>query len=190
MRARDELQFIRQWIRRPAEVGALIPSGRALATAMAGEVDVESGGTIVELGPGTGCVTRALLEAGLPPANLIAIERNDSFFSLLHQRFPDIRIVRGEAQTLASLLQEAGAGPVAAVVSSLPLLSMPENVRQQVLNAIFDVLVADGILVQYTYGFVQPVPGELRAALNISGERTNRVLANLPPATVWRYQRA
>ena len=187
---RDELHFLRQWMRRPGEIGALVPSGRALTSAIAGEIDVSSPGTVVELGPGTGCVTRALLDVGLPAARLLAIERNEFFCMLLRERFPDVRVICGEAQALGSLLKPAGAEPVATIVSSLPLLSLPGEVRRQILAAIFDVLADDGVLIQYTYGLAQPVPADLRAALNVAGRRTVRVLANIPPAAIWRYRRA
>lgn len=190
MGERDELRFLRQWIRRPGEIGALLPSGRALTGAIAEEIDVSAPGTVVELGPGTGRVTRALLAAGLPAERLIAVERNEAFCTLLRERFPDVRIVCGEAQSLQSLLQQSGAGPVGAVVSSLPLLSMPDRVRRQILAEIFATLAGDGVLIQYTYGLAPPVPADLRTALGVVGRRTARILANIPPAAIWRYRRA
>jgi phosphatidylethanolamine/phosphatidyl-N-methylethanolamine N-methyltransferase len=187
---RDELRFFLHWLRRPGQVGALMPSGPVLAAALAAEVDTEAPGTVVELGPGTGCVTRALLEAGVEPGQLVAIERNASFCKLFRERFSEVRIVSGEAQALEQLLQQAGVGPVKAVVSSLPLLSMTSAYRRAVLYQIAAVLGAEGVLVQYTYGPAAPVPPELGAELGVIGERTKWVLANLPPAAVWRYRRS
>jgi phosphatidylethanolamine/phosphatidyl-N-methylethanolamine N-methyltransferase len=190
MGERDEFRFLRQWLRHPGEIGALLPSGRALTNAIAAQIDVDATGLVVELGAGTGRVTRALLGAGLPPERLIAVERNEDFCTLLRQRFPDVRIVCGEAQSLQSLLQQAGAGPVCAVVSSLPLLTMPETVRRTILAEIFGILAIDGVLIQYTYGLAPPVPADLRTTLDVVGRRTARILANIPPAVVWRYRHA
>ena len=189
LRDRDELRFFLHWLRRPGRVGAVVPSGPALAAALAAEIDTEAPGAVVELGPGTGRVTRALLEAGVAPGQLVAVERNASFCKLLRERFPGVRIVSGEARALEPLLQQAGVGTRKAVASSLPLLSMTSRDRRAVLSQIATVLGAEGVLVQYTYGPAAPVPPELGAELGLIGERTNWVLANLPPAAIWRYRR-
>ncbi len=190
LRDRDEFRFFLHWLRRPGRVGAVVPSGPALAAALAAEIDTKAPGAVVELGPGTGRVTGALLEAGVAPCRLVAIERNASFCKLLRERFPGVRIVSGEARALEPLLQQAGVGPLKAVASSLPLLSMTSRDRRAVLSQIAAVLGAEGVLVQYTYGPTAPVPPELGAELGLIGERTNWVLANLPPAAVWRYRRS
>ena len=190
LRNLDELRFFFHWLRRPGQVGAVVPSGPALAAALAAETDTEAPGAVVELGPGTGRITGALLEAGVAPGQLVAVERNASFCKLLRERFPGVRTVSGEAVALESLLQQAGAGPVKAVVSSLPLLSMTSEERRAVLSQIVAVLNSEGVLVQYTYGPAAPVPPELGAELGLIGERINWVLANLPPAAVWRYRRS
>ena len=104
----DALRFFFRWLRKPSQVGAVAPSSAALATALAAEVDVEAPGTVVELGPGTGRVTRALLEAGVDPEKLIAIERDAAFCRLLRERFPAIRIVSGDARRLEMPLRRAG----------------------------------------------------------------------------------
>jgi phosphatidylethanolamine/phosphatidyl-N-methylethanolamine N-methyltransferase len=189
LRDRDELRFFFHWLRRPGPIGAVLPSGPALAAALAAETDTKAPGAVVELGPGSGPVTGALLEAGVAPGQLVAIERNSSFCKLLGERFPGVRVITGEARALEPLLQQAGVGPIKAVVSSLPLLSMTSPDRRAVLSQIAAVLGAEGVLVQYTYGPAAPVPSELAAEMGLIGERTNWVLANLPPAAIWRYRR-
>ncbi len=189
LRKHDGLQFFLHWLRRPGRVGALVPSGPALAAALAAEIDIEAPGAVVELGAGTGRVTKALLQAGVAPDQLVVIERNPSFCKLLRERFPGTRIIAGEAQTLQTLLQRAGVGPVKAVASSLPLLSMTSRDRRAVLSEAAAVLGPDGVLVQYTYAPGAPVPAELGIELGMLGERTHWILANLPPAAVWRYRR-
>ncbi len=190
LRHNDELQFFLHWLRRPGRLGAVVPSSPALAAALAAEIDAEEPGTVVELGPGTGRVTEALIAARVAPDQLIAIERNASFCKPLRQRFPGVRIVWGDARAMDSLLRRNGAVSVKAVVSSLPLLTMTVQDRRAVLSQIAAILGTEGMLVQYTYGPAAPVPPELGVELGLIGERTNWVFANLPPAAVWRYRRS
>ncbi len=187
---RDEVRFFLRWLRRPARLGAVVPSGSALAAALAAEIDTEAPGAVVELGSGTGRVTAALLEAGVAPDALVAIEREASFCAVLAARFPGARVVRGDARALERVLEQNQIGAVKAVVSSLPLLNLSERERRAVLSQAVAALEPGGVLVQYTYGPTEPVSADLRAELGLIGERTHWVLANLPPAAVWRYRRA
>ena len=190
LRDRDEVRFFLQWLRRPGRLGAVVPSSPALAAALAAEIDTRAPGAVIELGPGTGRVTEALLAAGVAPEALVAIEREASFCALLAARLPEIRVVRGDARAFEFLLKQAGVGQVKAVVSSLPLLNISGADRRRVLTQAVAALGPDGVLVQYTYGPAAPVPSELRAQVGLQGERAGWVLANLPPAAVWRYRRA
>ncbi len=189
LRSSDEVQFFLQWLRRPGRLGAVVPSSPALAAALAAEIDTRAPGAVVELGPGTGRVTEALLAAGVAPETLVAVEREALFCALLAERFPEVRVVRGDARSLEFLLKQAGVGPVKAIVSSLPLLNISNADRRRVLTQAVAALGPDGVLVQYTYGPAAPVPSELRAQVGLQGERAGWVLANLPPAAVWRYRR-
>ena len=185
--AGDELRFLRRWVCHPLRSGAIMPSGRKLAAAMAEAVDVEAPGVVVELGPGTGPITQALLEAGVPQNDLILIERDPHHHQLLSLRFGETRVWCADAGTLPSLLKRAGVDKVKAVVSSLPLLSMTEKTRCRIIKATFDVLGDEGQFVQFTYGLNNPVPRRMRHELGITGERYQWVPWNVPPATVWNY---
>ncbi len=187
---RDEVRFFLRWLRRPARLGAVVPSGPALAAALAAEIDTEAPGAVVELGSGTGRVTAALLEAGVAPAALVAIEREASFCALLAARFPGARVVRGDARALGRVLERNGIGAVKAVVSSLPLLNLSKRERRAVLSQAAAALEPGGVLVQYTYGPAEPVPSGLRVELGLIGKRTHWVLVNLPPAAIWHYRRS
>ena len=187
---RDEVRFFLRWLRRPARLGAVVPSGPALAAALAAEIDTRAPGAVVELGSGTGRVTAALVDVGVAPETLVAIECEASFCALLAARFPGVRVVQGDARALKRLLTHNEVGPVKAVVSSLPLLNLSERERRAVLTQVAAVLTPGGVLVQYTYGPAEPVPSGLRAELGLTGERSHWVLVNLPPAAVWRYRRA
>ena len=186
---RDELRFLRQWLRHPGRIGSVVPSGAALTSALAAAVPHDANGWVVELGAGTGSVTRALLAAGIAPQRLVALDSNAAFADLLRERFPDIAVIAGDACDLGAELRAAGIGPVTAVVSSLPLLSLGARTRRAILSQIADVLAPDGVLVQYTYGPVPPAPRSLAAELGLAGTRATWVLANMPPAAVWRYRR-
>lgn len=108
----------------------------------------------------------------------------------LRARFPGLLVLRGDARYLPALLEEAGCpGPVDAVASSLPLLSLPAPARSAILAAVAQVLAPDGCLVQYTYGLRSPVPLEERRTHGWQVEPRGTVWANVPPARVFRYTR-
>jgi phosphatidylethanolamine/phosphatidyl-N-methylethanolamine N-methyltransferase len=182
--------FFRQWLRAPLQTGSVLPSGLALARTIARQVDVAGGGLVVELGPGTGAVTRALLERGVHPERLVLVERNGEFVELLRRRFPQVRVLRGDAMVLDRLLAEAGYDAVAVAVSSLPLRSLPFGVQQGALRALRRVLVPGGRLLQYTYGFGSPVHPVLGERIGLTGRPVGRILLNVPPAVVWSYTAA
>ncbi len=185
----SDLRFFRLWLRRPLGLGAVVPSGRALATAMAACIDARAPGMVVELGGGTGNITRAIRKAGVAPGDLIVVEREAALCEVIGSRFPDVRIWRADASELEVLVDRAGALPVKTIVSSLPFLSMDDGDRRRILDAAFAVLAPDGEFLQFTYGPAPPVPQRTRDALRIVGARSERVFSNLPPAAVWRYRR-
>ncbi|WP_299391552.1 class I SAM-dependent methyltransferase [Pelagibius sp.] len=184
------IRFLGRWLRNPKAVGAVVPSGRSLATAMAAEIDHDAEGAIIELGGGTGNITAALLEAGIPHRDIIVIERDKAFHRVIAERFPQVRVLQGDAANLRRLLQNAGIGKVKAVVSSLPLLSIPDRICRQIVAESMAVLDDHGVFVQFTYGPASPVSKRIAAALGLRGRRASWVMDNIPPASVWRYQRS
>ncbi len=179
--------FFRQWLQAPLSTGSVLPSGAALSRTLAREMALHTDDVVVELGPGTGAVTPALLEQGIAPRRLVLVERNREFVALLRRRFPDVRILEGDATRLDQLLLEAGIHAVGSVVSSLPLRSLPFEVQRRALRAALKILVPGGRLVQYTYGLAPPVHPVLALRLRLQGRPVARVLLNLPPAVVWSY---
>jgi phosphatidylethanolamine/phosphatidyl-N-methylethanolamine N-methyltransferase len=187
--ARPEAQaalFLARWIKAPHRIGAVAPASRGLARAMARQIDPNATEPVVELGGGTGSVTSALLEAGLDPARLVVVEHDRRLHALLQARFPGLRVLRGDAAQLGALLAPLGISRVSAVVSSLPLLSMPRRLRTRILEESVALLGPRGSLVQYTYGLVSPLA---RRDFGLTGEITARIWRNLPPAAVWRFRR-
>lgn len=184
------LNFLRRWLQNPRSVGALVPSGRHLADAMAAEIDPRAPGAVVELGGGTGNVTAALLRAGIPAGDIAVVERDPAFAKLIEARFPDVRVLQGDAADLRRLLAEAGIGPVKAVVSGLPLLSIPDRICLRIIAEAVAALTEDGIFVQFTYGPTSPVSRRITERLGLTRQRTAWVVDNLPPASVWRFRPA
>jgi phosphatidylethanolamine/phosphatidyl-N-methylethanolamine N-methyltransferase len=182
----DETRFLLSWFVRPVLTGAVMPSGRVLAATMASYVDPKAPGPVIELGPGTGPVTEALLARGLPPERLILVEFCQDFCNLLRKRFPGATVVRGDAyaleDTLGSILKE----PAAAILSSLPLLTKPPEQRAALLHTAHDLMAPGAPFVQFTYGLKPPIPPE--ATGSVIG-RSSQVWRNLPPARVWTYRR-
>ena len=185
LRLPPEGLFLARWLKAPQQIGALFPASRHLARAMAEQIAPEAG-LVIELGGGTGSVTQALLDAGLPPERLIVVERDPAFYVLLKKRFPLLRVLRGDATRLRSLVAPLGVSRAAAIVSSLPLLSMPSAMRQRIVEESFALLADRGIFVQYTYGAFSPLR---RRKSGLKGEIAERVWRNFPPASVWRFRR-
>ena len=161
----DEARFIRSWLENPRLAGAITPSGRFLARAMAQCVDPADDGPIVELGPGTGPVTQALLARGISPERLLLVEFEPSFCHLLAHKFPRVKVIRGDAYRLSETLAgQLGGRRPAAVVSSLPLLTKPETARIALLRQAFDLMGPEGRFIQFTYGVKSPVSAHVGGA--------------------------
>lgn len=190
-RAERHWTFFRQWLRSPLRTASVVPSSMYLARAMAAALPADAE-RVVELGAGTGAITRGLLERGVRPDRLLILELSPELHAGLVASFPDSPALCGDARRLPELLRSVPAfadGRCDAVVSSLGFLAMPPAVAQDILAAAFDCLPTDGVLVQYTYGPTCPVPPALMESLDLVAERVGYTLRNLPPATVYRIRR-
>jgi phosphatidylethanolamine/phosphatidyl-N-methylethanolamine N-methyltransferase len=181
---RDELRFLRRLLARPVQIGAIAPSSAALARAMAREVDPDRLGPILELGPGTGVVTAALISRGVAPERIVSVEFDAELGRLMTERFPRVHVVCGDAFDLAQTLGAEWERPFAAIVSSLPLRNQPMARRQALVEGVLRRLMPGGPFVQFSYGLTPPVP----AGAGFRVTQTAFVLANLPPARVWVYR--
>lgn len=182
--ASDFLLFLRSWAARPLEVAAIAPSSRRLAVAMTTEIGPLSG-NVLELGPGTGAFTRALLRNGVYEDNLILVERNPAFAMLLRERFPSATLIEGDAQHLALPAVKS----IGAAISGLPLLSMPAQTVRAILASVFHHLAEDGSLFQFTYGPRCPISLQVLRELGLKASFRRWVPLNLPPASVYRISR-
>jgi phosphatidylethanolamine/phosphatidyl-N-methylethanolamine N-methyltransferase len=185
LRLDDEMQFIRSWIEKPLSTGAVMPSSRVLARAMARYVDPRSQGPVIELGPGTGPVTEALVRRGVNPGRLILVEFNPDFCRLLRTRYPAATVVQGDAYRLRRLLENYVDKPAAAVVSGLPLVTKPLRTRVRLISDAMTLLATGAPFVQFTYAMLPPIPKELSG---VRAESSELIWMNLPPARVWVYR--
>ncbi len=185
LRLDDEVQFFRTWFEKPIRTGAVMPSGKALARRMARCVDPNSTGPVIELGPGTGPVTEALVQRGIDPKRLVLVEFDPDFCRLLRTRYPDATVVQGDAYRLRRLLGGIVREPAAAVVSGLPLMTKPPRTRLRLISDAMALLKPDAPFVQFTYAMGSPIPKDLAA---IKGEPSELIWLNIPPARVWTYR--
>lgn len=185
LRLDDEVRFIASWLQHPLKVGAVSPSGRALARAVAAEIDPSIPGPVVELGPGTGPVTEALVERGIAPERLVLVEYDPEFCALLRRRYPTATVIEGDAYTLGDTLSGIIKEPLAAIASCLPLMTRPLSVRVRLLSAAIRMLQPGAPFVQFTYAMTAPIPSRKRRYRITSSPR---IWKNLPPARVWVYR--
>jgi phosphatidylethanolamine/phosphatidyl-N-methylethanolamine N-methyltransferase len=186
LRLDDEVHFLRSWMEKPLATGAVTPSGKPLARARASFVDPDLDGKVIELGPGTGAVTAALVEQGIDPERLVLVEFNPSFCQLLRARYPEATVVQGDAYAIRRLAGSLIRRPAAAVVSSLPLFTKPMKFRLRLVNDAFNLMHPGAPFIQFTYAVVPPIPKALEGATT---ECSERIWLNLPPARVWVYRR-
>lgn len=181
----DATTFLRSWLQHPLRTAAIAPSSPALARLMTR--DICASDRVVELGPGTGVFTRALLARGVPPSHLTVVESNPAFADLLTTRFEGLQVVRANAAT--DPWQHSDHTDIDAVISGLPLLSMSAGEVSGVLSTAFTLLSSRGRFYQFTYGPKCPIRPKLLAAFQLKATRVGWTPRNLPPATVYRIER-
>jgi phosphatidylethanolamine/phosphatidyl-N-methylethanolamine N-methyltransferase len=177
----DWLNFVQRMARNPRAIGAISPASAALAEAMAAQVDFSLPGRVLELGPGTGAVTKALVRRGMGPGSVVAIEADATFARLLRARFPGLEVVEGDA-TDARRLERLG--PFSAIISSLPLLNFPNHERAALVRELLRLLPPGSPFVQYSYGVKPPLPRSAEVKITLAA----KVWRNVPPARIWVFQ--
>jgi phosphatidylethanolamine/phosphatidyl-N-methylethanolamine N-methyltransferase len=179
---RERAHFLRGLLASPRNVASLFPSSRALAGKIAAQVDPD--GLVLELGPGTGAVTAALLARGIPADRLLLVEYDAEFVGLLRSRFAGVRVRQGNALDLDAALMDAP-WKLTSVVSGLPLLNFPTAVRKRLLERALSRLEPGRPFIQLSFGVKPPITAEGNWTLR----RAGRIYRNIPPATVWVYNR-
>jgi phospholipid N-methyltransferase len=183
--------FFRQWLKNPMQLAAISPSSKQLARQMMYQLPRPCR-RVIELGGGTGVFTQALLDHGIAPSELLVLELNEELHQHLVRQFPGAHVVCGDAGNLSAIAAQVGfSGEDAAdaIISGLGLLSMPRQTQQAILQAAFDSLRPEGRFIQFTYGPANPVIREVIESLDLSARRASFTWWNVPPATVYVYQR-
>jgi phosphatidylethanolamine/phosphatidyl-N-methylethanolamine N-methyltransferase len=182
----DELRFFRGWIDKPKAVGSIIPTSSFTARRMASVIDVSSGLPVLEIGPGTGVITRAILARGVPAAKLYTVEYSADFVRHLRRHFPGVNVIEGDAFDLDHTLGADAPKRFDCVISGVPLLNFPVERRVAYLEDLLDRIPEGRPVIQLTYGPKSPVPPGL-------GSYTVRhfdfVIRNIPPTQLWVYER-
>lgn len=182
--------FLSSWWRAPRAVASIAPSSMQLAMAVAEMVGPAKPGDdrwVVELGGGTGAVTKGLVASKLPLERLLVIERDPDLFRYLRAAVPGPVLVQGDALELTKLLAsyQINAGGARAVVCGLPMLGMKHDFVDPIMEQAKAALGKDGIFLQYTYSLFSPIDWK---RYGMKPVRTKRVLWNIPPAAVWAYK--
>ncbi|MBA3447033.1 MAG: methyltransferase domain-containing protein [Pseudaminobacter sp.] len=182
----DELRFFKGWMDKPKAVGSIVPTSSVTAKHMASVIDVDSGLPVLEVGPGTGVITRAVLASGVRPEKLYAVEYSKDFVRHLRRNYPGVNVIEGDAFDLDRTL--AGLGPIQfdCVISGVPLLNFSIDKRVSYLNTLLDRIPEGRPVVQLTYGPKSPVPP---GRGNYTVEHFHFIIRNIPPTQLWIYRR-
>lgn len=178
--------FLQTWIKKSKTVGSVWPTGSHMAKRMASVINIKSGLPVLELGPGTGSITKAILKTGLPSEKLFAVEYTPEFVAQLHVKFPKINLIHGDAFDLTKSLGSKNHQVFDCAISALPLLNFPLATRTAFIEDVLGRLPAGRPLIQFSYGPFAPVAAKLGY---FTVERYDYVLRNLPPAQLWIYRR-
>jgi phosphatidylethanolamine/phosphatidyl-N-methylethanolamine N-methyltransferase len=185
-RTGDRQIFFRHWLKNPLGIGAAWPSGSRVARGMSREIALDAPGAVLELGGGTGSLTRGLLAAGCPEDRLVVIEREPDLARFLQQELPRVKVLCGDACDAGKLLDAAGVTQLTTVVSSLPIKWFPRPAQRAVLDACFARLRPGGAFIQLTNALASPIPA---GELGLVGREVERIWAHFLPVQIWRYQR-
>ncbi|MGQ9370038.1 class I SAM-dependent methyltransferase [Azospirillum sp. ST 5-10] len=181
--------FVERWVKAPLKVASVTPSGTELCRAMVEAAGAGAGQRVVELGPGTGPITSALLKAGVEPRDLLLLELDDVFARHLRDRHPGVTVVEGDARRIGRFAIREGWHGCDAVVSGLPLIALPLSAQIRIAHGAFEVMGPHGVFVQLTYGPFSPLNPALVRRLGLVARRFRWIARNLPPASVWTYRR-
>lgn len=178
--------FFRRWLANPLSMASITPSAPSLSRLMAEQIRREPDEVVVEFGGGTGAVTRAILEAGVPADKLYSVERDPELADYLRRHYPGIHVLEGDVADIRAMLPDDVKGKVGTVLVCLPMILIPAEDQGRIVDAIFDIMPPGRAFYSYTYSARSPVK---RRALGLRGRRVGFTIANIPPASVWRFWR-
>ena len=180
-----ELRFFREWLRKPSAVGSVAPTGKLVANAMAAHAPLDNPLPVLELGPGTGAITAAILEHGVPADKLVAVEYSSEFLKYLGKRYPGVNFIHGDAFDLANTLADTPWKRFSAVISGIPMLNFPKPERTRLTLDALSLCEPGAPFVQITYGPRPPIPVDRSLTYEVS----DWLVKNVPPARVFVYRK-
>lgn len=183
----DEIRFIKGMMSRPKTVGAIMPTSARTADRMASVINPGSGLKVLELGPGTGVITKAILARGVAPENLVSIEYSSEFIQHLQAKYRGVNFIQGDAFNLGESLRDYAGEKFDCVISGIPLLNFPMYKRVKLIEDLLALLPPGRPVVQFSYGPVSPVIAKPDSYV-IS--HFDFVMRNIPPAQIWHYRKA
>lgn len=178
--------FFRRFLAHPLRLASILESSPALSRIVAEQLSCDADDYVVELGAGTGPVTRALLAAGVSPDRLIAVEIDAQMAGFLRQSFPGVTVIEDDALDLRQVVPPEALKKIGAVICGVPISLLPAAQQRELVDLMLSLLPPGRPFLAYTHRLTSPLPAE---ALGLTGERRAFTLLNLPPASVWAYQK-
>ena len=182
----DELRFIRGMMSTPKTVGAIMPTSGRMAARMASIIDTGSGLPVLELGPGTGVITKAILDKGVKPEDLVSVEYSSEFVRHLRGKYPGVNFINGDAFSLAETLKNYRGQKFDCVISGIPLLNFPMHQRVTLIEDLLRLIPVGRPVVQFSYGPISPV---VARPDSYTIKHFDFVVRNIPPAQIWHYRK-
>lgn len=183
----EEIRFFKGMMQGPKLVGAIVPTSSITAKKMASIVNPNSGLPVLELGPGTGVITKAILARGVPAERLVSVEYSEDFYNHLKDTYPEVNFIHGDAFDLDHTLGALAGQKFDSVVSAVPLLNFPMQDRIRLLESLLDRLPPGRPVVQISYGPVSPI---IAKPHSYHIQHFDFIVRNIPPAQLWIYRRA
>ncbi|MCL0044465.1 hypothetical protein M1N24_02905 [Dehalococcoidia bacterium] len=181
--------WFQTYLRHPLQLGALFPSSSALSSLMVRHIKPGTHGPILELGPGTGSFTRALLRRGIPEGQLVLLEQSPDFTTLLRNSFPEATVICGDAKDVAAIMRPLGIEEVNEIVSGIPLNAMGGELRQTICDEGFKLLRLGGSFAQVSYLPRCSIPNNIITTHSAKKVYCGMALRNIPPGFVWRAEK-
>jgi phospholipid N-methyltransferase len=190
----SRIELFKHFVKKPGEIGAICPSSPRLAKTIISEIDIEKASNVVEIGPGTGIFTEAIIPNLRPDANFFVVELNSDLHSFFQKKFPEIKAYNNCASELAGIMKEEKVESIDVIISGLPWASFPTELQHEVLGTIFDSLAPGGAFTTFAYlqGFLMKGAHRFRALLKDkfdTVETSKTVWRNFPPAFVYRCRK-
>jgi len=179
--------FFQRWLADPLSMGSIVPSSIGLKNLVTKNLICGPDQVVVEFGGGTGAITQAILNGGIPAERVYTVEIDPELAKFLDQTYPDVNVLHGDCRNIDQMLPKELIGKVGTIVVGIPMVMLPIDLQKEIVAAIFRVLPQGSRFILYTYCATSPLD---RAKLGLKGKRLGWTPRNFPPASVWGYWKA